>query len=144
LILYGDTSALLKLYIQEAGTETVQEAIAASDSVTTHVIAYPELRAALAKAARVGRIDSDHLQALVADLHSDWPYFQTLGVDQQMVNRAGELAHQYGLRGYDSVHLAAAEALAARVAPAPFRFAVFDGELTEAARSLGLAMVGEH
>jgi len=44
----------------------------------------------------------------------------------------------------DSVHLAAAEAVASRVAPAPFRFAVFDGGLRAAARELGLATLGEH
>ena len=144
MILYADTSALLKLYIQEEGRETVQEAIAAADTVTTHLIAYPELRAALSKAKRTGRIDDRHLASLVADLDQDWCFFQVIEVDHPLARRAGELAQAHDLRGYDSVHLAAAEAVATQVAPVPFRFAVFDGGLAEAARSLGMALVGDH
>lgn len=143
MILYADTSALLKLYIREAGREMVQEAIAAAQIVATHLVAYPELRAALRKAKRMGRIGEGHLDALVADVDRDWPLFQILSVDATLAKRAGELAHDFELRGYDSVHLAAAEAVAAQVAPAPFRFAAFDDALTRAATSLGLSLIDE-
>ena len=143
MILYTDTSALLKLYIREAGRETVQEAVAAAQTVATHLIAYPELRAALRKAKRMGRVDEGQLRALVADVDREWPLFHIIGVDGQLARRAGELAHNFDLRGYDSVHLAAAEAVAAQVAPAPFRFAAFDGALAQAAGSLGLSLIGD-
>ncbi|MGH6634965.1 MAG: hypothetical protein ACRED0_02115 [Gammaproteobacteria bacterium] len=64
-------------------------------------------------------------------------------VTETLVQRAGDLAEHYALRGYDSVHLAAAE-VAHRffAAKAEFRFAVFDGPLLTAAQMHGLILLG--
>jgi len=40
LIVYLDTSALVKAYVDEAGTETVLEHLRAADTAATHEIAY--------------------------------------------------------------------------------------------------------
>jgi len=53
---------------------------------------------------------------------------------------AGNLAQQFGLRGYDSVQLAAAE-LTQTVLRAPVTFASFDNNLNEAARTNGLNLL---
>ena len=144
MILYGDTSALLKLYIDEADSAFIEEAMGEASAVATHVIAYPELRAALARAARMGRVGPEHLRELVATVDQDWRRLHTIQPDPTLIHRAGHLAGTLSLRGYDSVHLAAAEAVSAQIAPAPFRFAVFDQGLRAAARELGLAILGEH
>lgn len=47
-------------------------------------------------------------------LARDWPHFFVVEVTQPVVERAGEFAETFALRGYDSVQLAAAcEILAA-------------------------------
>lgn len=143
MILYGDTSALLKLYIDEPDSAFIEEAMGEAAAVVTHVIAYPELRAALAKAARMGRVDPEHHRELVDAVDRDWHRLHTVEPDTPLTHRAGHLAEALSLRGYDSLHLAAAEAVAAQIAPAPFRFAVFDEGLRAAARELGLATLGE-
>jgi hypothetical protein len=56
------------------------------------------------------------------------------------IRRAGNLAQQFGLRGYDSVQLAAAE-LTQTVLRAPVTFASFDNNLNEAARTNGLNLL---
>ncbi len=62
--------------------------------------------------------------------------------DEGLVRRAGDLAEENELRGYDSVHLAAAEALWQEAGSGvEFRFAVFDVDLAEAAKSLGIKVL---
>ena len=52
------------------------------------------------------------------------------------------MAESYGLRAYDSIHLAAAEAVQRLAgADADFRFAVFDGDLRKAAFAHGLLVL---
>ncbi|MDA8364875.1 MAG: hypothetical protein M0Z84_13940 [Gammaproteobacteria bacterium] len=60
--------------------------------------------------------------------------------DERVVRRAGDLAEQFGLRGYDRVQLAAAESLAIDRRH-PIHFASFDGALN-AATELGLHILG--
>ncbi len=58
-------------------------------------------------------------------------------VNQAMVERAGEYADTFALRGYDSVQLAAAYE-AGRVSGLPIFFASFDTRLNKAAKLLGM------
>jgi len=54
MILYLDTSALVKVYVEEEGSPLVQGLIAGASLVATSRIAYAEARAALARASREG------------------------------------------------------------------------------------------
>jgi predicted nucleic acid-binding protein len=58
-----------------------------------------------------------------------------------LVRRAGDLAERFGLRGYDSVHLAAAEAVWRELPGVEFRVVVFDEKLTAAARAMGIPVI---
>ena len=55
--LYLDTSAWMKLYVPEAESALVERLIAQSGLCASHHITYVEMRAAFAKASRMGRID---------------------------------------------------------------------------------------
>jgi len=56
LTCYFDTSALLKLYLEEAESARMRSATAAATFAFTHLITYAEMRAGLAQAARLRRI----------------------------------------------------------------------------------------
>jgi predicted nucleic acid-binding protein len=58
-----------------------------------------------------------------------------------LIKRAGNLADQFGLRGYDSIHLAAAEAISLQIMPQPLVFACFDKHLNESAKLLGMTIL---
>jgi len=142
VILYCDTSALLKLYISEDQTDQVIQSVNEASAALTHLIAYAELRASLAKAQRMGRITKDELQDLTRDVDEDWRTFHILAADQSLINSAGTMAEYHGLRGYDSVHLAAAEFAFRSVGePEYFRFAVFDKQLGKAANRIGIKLL---
>ena len=108
MITYVDTSSLLKLVIEEEGSDRAEVVWDAADALASVTLIVVEARAALAAAARGGRLTIDqHEQArtelseLTGDLH-------LAEVTDDLITRAAELAEDEALRGYDAVHLAAA------------------------------------
>ncbi len=134
MTLYLDTSALAKLYIAEAHSEAVREAVAEAGQVATAVIAYTEARAALARRHRQGDLDKDAFRAAIGALDGDWASYTRLDVSEGLCRLAGVLAERHALRAYDAVHLAAALALSRE--RQDVRFLAFDAQLAKAARAV--------
>lgn len=138
VIVYLDTSAFLKLYLQEDGSEATRHLIDDAVAVCTHLITHAEMCAALAQAVRTHRLTDAERAHQKARFEADWNALHILAVEEPLVRRAGKLAEGFELRGFDSIHLAAAEQVW-RQAPDHFQLAAFDGRLARAARSLGMA-----
>lgn len=142
MIAYLDTSAILKLYLDEDGSDRVQRLLGDATAVCTLLISYAELRAALAQAVRMERLSAKDCEEQLLRFEADWLTLQVIAVDERLVRRAGELAARFGLRGYDSMHLAAVEQAneaAGRIAL--FIFAAFDAALCRGAEALGLDLL---
>jgi uncharacterized protein len=135
--LYLDTSALVKLYLDEDGSGAVRQAVPRATFAATSTVAHAEAHAALARRRREGTISSDAMQRHVAELNKDLTRFVTLDVTSPLARRAGELAEEHELRGFDAVHLATALEFAGAL-DEPIVFACFDHQLTAAAASEGL------
>jgi predicted nucleic acid-binding protein len=60
-----------------------------------------------------------------------------IALDEALVYRAEQMAWKYGLRGYDAVHLAAAQVWHEQIGH-PIVLATFDRELWKAAEQAGL------
>jgi predicted nucleic acid-binding protein len=75
LILYLDTSALFKLYVDEAGSDAVHAAVAAAEAVTVCRIAWADAMSALARREREVPADQDALEQARQALRTDWPRF---------------------------------------------------------------------
>jgi predicted nucleic acid-binding protein len=142
LILYLDTSALVKAYIDEPGTEQVLEQLRLADMAATHEIAYVEARAAYARLAREKQLTQSELDHVKAEFEKDWPRYASIGSDAALLERAAEMAEAFSLRAYDSVHLAAAEYLASGVNEA-VRFLCYDRKLCQAAAVLRLVLMDD-
>lgn len=138
MILFCDTSALLKLYIVEAGSDAVKARVEEAEAVAVCRIAWAEAHAALSRRAREVSQDAPVIAQAKAALAQDWPHFVVMEVDQTLVERAGDYADTFALRGYDSVQLAAAFETG-RIAQSPICFACFDERLNKAAKVLGMA-----
>src|SRR4029078_2052501 len=79
-----------------------------ADRVISIRLAYPESRAALAQAERLGRLTTRQLRDAVTDLDEIYDEVDLVDMDDELVRRAGDLAERHALRAYDAVHLAAA------------------------------------
>lgn len=138
MILYLDTSAWLKLYVAERGTQEVIAAMQSAELVAISRIAYAEARAALARVLREKRTTQTEHRRRIAALDADYAEVLKVEVSEEVVRQAGELAESHALRGFDAIHLASARWLA-RKTRKPVRLLAFDERVNEAARALGLA-----
>lgn len=140
LILYLDTSALLKLYLAEPGSERVRFVVRDAD-VCTQQLAWVEVHAGLAMAVRMGRLSDPDMDEHLRSFEADWNVMHVVCLDDALTRRAGGMARQFGLRAYDSVHLAAAERVMIAVGSSHFMFMGFDAKLGGAAKALGMPLL---
>lgn len=134
MIAYYDTSALVPLVLPEQASAQVARLWDGADKVVSVLLAYTEARAALALAHRLGRLDRAALRRAVRQFDVRYARLHRMAVDEGLVRRAGEVAQAASLRGYDAVHLAAAE----RLADDDVVFVSGDRALCQAGRAMGL------
>ena len=108
MMLYLDSSALVKRYIAEPGTSEVALAIAEARVVGTSIISRAETAAALAKAIRAGTLTREAAASALQVFRSEWSTLVRIQATEMLIARADALAWELGLRGYDAVHLASA------------------------------------
>lgn len=138
MILFCDTSALVKLYIVETGSDEVKAKVQEAEAVAVCRIAWAEAHSALSRRAREVTEDAPVIEQAKAALAADWPHLLVMEIDQTLVERAGEYADTFALRGYDSIQLAAAFETG-RISGCPILFACFDTRLNKAAKLLGMS-----
>jgi uncharacterized protein len=137
LTLYLDSSSLVKLYVDESGCDVVRALRDAAILVTTSDVAYPEIRAALARRRREGSLTSGEFGRARTDFEQDWSRLGTIPATTAICHEAGELAERYHLRGFDSLHLASfADMLRGLQGTDDVKFSSFDDRLNAAARRL--------
>jgi predicted nucleic acid-binding protein len=136
LIAYFDTSAIVPLLIDEAGSEAAGDAWDQALRLVSVRLTRVEGRAGLAQAARAGRISRAHLRASVSELDRLLAQLELIDLYDDLVRQAGDLAESQALRAYDAVHLAAAM----RVASEDLVVVAGDRALLTAAQSVGLTV----
>jgi uncharacterized protein len=109
VIAYFDTSAVVPLVVAEAGSARAATLWGGADRAVSVRLVYPEARAALARAQRLGMLTLRQLRATVRELEARYLELDVVELDDVLARRAGHLAELHGLRGYDAVHLAAAD-----------------------------------
>ena len=140
MILFCDTSALVKLYVHEDGTDVMVRETATGDLIAVCRIAWVETMSAMARRSREQPRDAATIARARNRVVADWPHYLTLDLTQELVELAGEYADAFALRAYDSVQLAAVQTVH-RELPGEVRFACFDGRLVKAARVLGIGAI---
>lgn len=140
MILYCDTSALLKLLVSEAGSDQMQQAGLDADAIAVCRITWAEAMAAMARRQREDPVSSEDLDQARQQLIQVWEQCSIVEVSQNLVESAGRYADAFALRGYDSVQLAAAHELH-RTTAETVTFASYDRRLNQAAQLLQLKVL---
>lgn len=124
---FFDTSALVKYYIEEAGSAWVTQLI--TEPHAQNYIAYVtgvEMTAVLARRK---------LSASLKQFEDDFAHgYRRLTLPEATLEHARTLARQHKLRGYDAIQLASVLALAEALGHANVEFICADIELVAAAR----------
>lgn len=137
MILYLDTSALVKLYVEEEGSPAVASAVQAADVVATSRVAYVETKAGMARKHRQGDLSQRDYARLIKEFDLDWEGYFIMEVSADVAKLGGELTGRHPLRGFDAIHLASALLLKTRT-NLRVVFSCFDETLKVAAQAEGL------
>jgi predicted nucleic acid-binding protein len=132
-----DSSALVKLLVEEDGSDVAADVWDAADAVICSQLAYPEVCAALAAAERARRMSPRQRSIALDAWRRLWAGVRTVDLTSDIALAAGALADEYGLRGADAVHLATVAA----VGEHRTLFAAWDARLRDGAAALGIAVV---
>jgi uncharacterized protein len=136
VIVYFDSSAFVKLVVEEDGSDLAAALWDGCDAAVSSRLAYPEVRAALAAAGRNHRLDPAD-QARAEALWEDyWAATRAVELTGRVTAHAGDLASQHALRGADAVHLASLLAVGA----SDTVFAAWDKRLRTGAQSAGVQL----
>jgi uncharacterized protein len=133
-LVYFDASAFVKLLAEEPGSELAAELWDGCDAAISSRLAYPEVRAALAAAARNNDLTADDHDAAARIWTHYWAATRPVELTEAVEQHAGELARTHALRGADAVHLASALA----ISDPDLVIAVWDRRLRAGAQAAGL------
>lgn len=149
---YLDSSAVVKLYVAEPGSQWVESLVTAraDDGRPAHVVTLSkvgvvEVAAAVARRGREGSLDAERQAAILNAFLADCERrFFTLAVLDDQLRLAVALLRRQPLRGYDAVHLASALDLDRHLRDAGMpglTFVAADSASRAAAQAEGLVVV---
>jgi hypothetical protein len=133
-IVYFDSSALVKLVVDETGSDVAAAVWNACDAALSSRLAYPEVCAALAAAGRNHDLTESEASAAADEWEIFWASMRPIDLSADVERVAGELAVLHRLRGADAVHLASVLALGSQ----EVTVAVWDKRLHAGAAAAGL------
>jgi predicted nucleic acid-binding protein len=138
-VIYLDTSALIKRYVDERGSPGVHQMVA-TGPVATSKIAYAELYAGLARKVRQRQLTARDRGTAARQFEHDWQACIRINVLDEILALARDLVARHPLRGFDALHLASALYVAKESGQA-VTFAAADSRLVRAARAERLTAV---
>ncbi|MCK9365172.1 MAG: type II toxin-antitoxin system VapC family toxin [Syntrophales bacterium] len=137
MILYLDTSALVKRYFKEPYSDEIIFRWKSAVQIVTSFVAYAETMASINRKKREAELADTLIREAVDSFLRDWESFIRVEVSGEINGYIDRVVEKYPLRGFDAIHLASALAIR-EVLPEDFVFACFDDRLSRAARSEGL------
>ena len=140
MIIYCDTSALMKLFVTEEHSDSVRKLTAESNRLVVSHLTWPEMCAGFGLKQRTYQVDAQIAAIALEQLRAEWPRYSKLAVDEELMIDAGELSLRFGLRAYDSVQLASVQHVHRQLA-SNLGFCCFDKQLNAAARALGIQVM---
>ncbi|QBI20760.1 PIN domain-containing protein [Egibacter rhizosphaerae] len=129
MTLYVDTSALLKLYVEEAESVACEALLDAEPDVVTARHTAVEARRALTVL-----LDGGELAAAREQFAQDWTQLRVVEVDAALCETAAAIAERTWVRTLDALHIAAA-------AGAQTPVVSYDGRLAKAAEAESLEVI---
>ena len=137
MILYLDTSALVKRYFAEPYTDEILLLWRQATGIITSAVAYAESMAAFNRKKREVSLYEAVIRSVVSGFHKGWAGFIRVEVTADLNRHIDRLVDRYSLRGFDTIHLASSILVHERLA-GDLIFACFDQKLLLAAQSEGL------
>lgn len=113
MIVYVDSSALVKLFVDEPGSLeikqfTIENFLRGDVIFVTSAVTKAEIMAALAAIRRGRHLTQRKFEKAVADFRGQWKTFHIPAVTISLIDRSGELGLNHKIKGCDAFQLASA------------------------------------
>lgn len=133
MIIFIDSSALVKRYIIEHGREKVNSLIEDASLVTVSRLAYPEVLSALVRRRATLKLTDEEFVTLLCGFRNDWEQLTVFDMDDETMQYVDSAIENHRLRGADGIHLSTALRIRKALSP-DLVFVASDRELLAAAR----------
>jgi predicted nucleic acid-binding protein len=108
-MLYLDSSALVKRYVQEKGSNAVVSRFEREETIYTSVLSFAEVHAAIGRKYRDKQLNANEKKMLVDDFHADWLFSLTvLELTIHTMTALPTLCERYFLKASDAVQVSTA------------------------------------
>lgn len=139
-MIYLDTSALIKRYIWESGSEQVRQVFRENVMIITSKVAYAEIYAAFTRRMREGDLARVRYGQVCRLFELEWPAYLIVEVHDEVLHLSRDLIKKYPLRGFDALHLASAKSLRQHLKTS-ITFGGADQRLLESAKAEGFKLL---
>lgn len=138
-MIYWDSSAVIKKYLSEEGSDVVHLRLKADSVVITSQITYAEVYATFVRKMREKAFSTQTHQKICRMFDADWKAMIIVRMDDVLLPVIRDLLIRHPLRSADSIHLASAVHVSERARHSSLSFACADEKLLQAAKKEGLA-----
>ena len=107
-MIYLDSSALVKRYIEEAGSDKVNALLEENTIVATSRLAYPEILSAITRRHKAGDIATLAFEEIIKAFRADWSFFAVVELRLEVLQFVDRIIDRHALKGADSIHLSTA------------------------------------
>ena len=104
--LFFDSSALLKRYLNEKGTNEVKKLFEEADKVFVSAITQIECASSLKRLLSTSYINKTEYEQLNIEMSIDFPFFETISFDEDTKHAALKVVDKYPMKALDTIQLA--------------------------------------
>jgi len=144
-VFYLDTSAIVKRYRREKGTEIIDQLLVdpgEADRFYTSFLSVLELTSAITRLSKAGELSKSVASELLARFHEDTEQqFRIWPVDDEIIGSAISMSKEHALRSADAIHLATAVTISSLLPGANTALVSSDRELIKAAEARHLVTI---
>jgi uncharacterized protein len=145
-VYYFDSSAIVKRYVDEQGSDYVEQLLSApSHIIYTSCLAEVEVASAITRRGYGARLSEATISMNLREFQDDFDErYRALDVTRELMRQAVQMARKHRLRGYDAMHLATARDLllqGTRHALPRVTMVSADGDLNAAAEAEGIGFL---
>ena len=137
MILYLDTSALVKRYFKEPYSEEIATRWKQAAEIATSSVAYAETMAAIYRKKRETPFEDGLIERILDNLRADWLSFIRIQVTDELNDYIDKALKTHPLRGFEAIHLASAMIMQEKFKE-NLLFICFNQKLTQAAQAEGI------
>ena len=128
MILYLDTSALVKRYFREPFSDDIIDRWKSANQIVTSFVAYAETVASIYRKKREEDLGDTLVRKIKDSFQQDWMTFIRVEINDELNMYIDHVISQHQLRGFDAIHLASAIVIQENI-PDDFLFVSFNDQI---------------